>query len=58
MHEDPKVKEIYSSTNMDYTRDLPARYELEAAERQAMLRCLRSKGLAPPGRRAPVQPHP
>jgi hypothetical protein len=55
VYQDPTVRNIYTSTNMDYTRELPERYELQTAKQQAMLRCLRSKGLAPPGGVQPIQ---
>jgi hypothetical protein len=48
--QDPAVREIYSRTNGDYaSSDYQAYYDLREAKRQATLRCMRAKGLAPPG---------
>jgi hypothetical protein len=47
--DDPAVVEIYTRTNGAYTQPWAERDDLLAAKRQAMLRCLRQKGLAPPG---------
>ena len=50
--------EIYSRTNGDYTYGgYQAYYDLREAKRQAMLRCMRAKGLAPPGGVQAVKPH-
>jgi hypothetical protein len=47
---DPAVMEIYSRTNGDYTyAGYQANYDLREAKRLAVLRCMRAKGLAPPG---------
>lgn len=56
VYDDPTVRDIYSSSNMQYTLDLPVRYQLEAAKRAAYQRCMQAKGLAPPGGVQPVQP--
>jgi hypothetical protein len=54
---DPAVAEIYSRTNGDYTyAGYQAYYDLREAKRQAMLRCMRAKGLAPPGGVQAVKP--
>jgi hypothetical protein len=53
---DPAVVEIYTRTNGYYTFPWTARDDLLAAKRQATLRCMRQKGLAPPGGVQPVQP--
>jgi len=56
--QDPRVVEIYTRTNGAYTLTfgwgLPD--ELKAAKRAAVLRCMREKGLAPPGGVQQVQP--
>jgi hypothetical protein len=52
---DPAVVEIYSRTNGAYTRSGTENADLVAAKRQATLRCLRQKGLAPPGGVQPVR---
>jgi hypothetical protein len=49
------VVEIYSRTNGAYTRSGTENADLVAAKRQATLRCLRQKGLAPPGGVQPVR---
>ncbi|HET7882782.1 MAG TPA: hypothetical protein VFL55_18000 [Acetobacteraceae bacterium] len=55
--QDPAVQDIYSRTNGGYTfgASQPAE-DLQTAKRQAVLRCMRSKGLAPPGGVQPVVP--
>ena len=56
--QDPKVQEIYSRTNGDYTyAGYLAHDDLLQAKRLAVLRCMRAKGLAPPGGVEPVAPH-
>jgi hypothetical protein len=45
---------IYSGTNGAYTQPWIQRDQLLAAKRQAVLRCMRQKGLAPPGGVEPV----
>ncbi len=55
--QDPKVEEIYTRTNGDYTFPYTARDQLLDYKRQAVLRCMRAKGLAPPGGVQPVVPH-
>jgi hypothetical protein len=47
--QDPAVQEIYTRTNGFYTYPWVQRDDLLAAKRQATTRCLREKGLAPPG---------
>ena len=48
--QDPAVRAIYSSTNGDYSSGFyQAYYDLREAKRQATLRCMRAKGLVPPG---------
>ena len=53
---DPAVVEIYSRTNGAYTRSGAVNEDLVVALRQATLRCLRQKGLAPPGGVQPLRP--
>ena len=49
--------EIYSRTNGDYTyAGYQAYYDLREAKRLAVLRCMRAKGLAPPGGVQAVKP--
>jgi hypothetical protein len=55
-YDDPAVAEIYSRTNGAYTRPGTEHDDLVAALRQATQRCLRQKGLAPPGGVQPVRP--
>jgi hypothetical protein len=55
--QDPKVQEIYSRTNGDYTMmGYLAHDDLIQAKRLAVLRCMREKGLAAPGGVEPVAP--
>ena len=55
--QDPAVREIYSRTNGDYAKGgYQAYYDLREAKRQAALRCMRAKGLAPPGGVQVVKP--
>jgi hypothetical protein len=54
--EDPAVAEIYTRTNGYYTMSGTENADLVAAKRQATLRCMRQKGLAPPGGVQPVKP--
>ncbi len=56
VYQDPTVQAIYGGSNMDYTKWLPVRSDLAVAKREAYLRCMRSKGLAPPGGVEPVKP--
>jgi hypothetical protein len=51
---DPAVMAIYRGNSGDYTQPWTARDQLLAAKRQAVLRCMRQKGLAPPGGVQPV----
>ena len=54
---DPKVAEIYRRSNGEYTYvGYQARDELLMAKREAVSRCMRAKGLAPPGGVQAVQP--
>jgi hypothetical protein len=54
--DDPAVVEIYTRSNGTYTMPWTARDDLLAAKHQAVLRCMRQKGLAPPGGVQPVRP--
>jgi hypothetical protein len=55
--QDPAVQAIYSRTNGDYSKSgYEAYYDLREAKRQAALRCMRAKGLAPPGGVQVVKP--
>ena len=54
--DDPKVDEIYSRTNGWYTYPYQTHDELVMAQRQATIRCLREKGLVPPGGVQAVKP--
>ena len=55
--QDPAVQEIYTRTNGDYTcPGHAASTTCMQAKRQAVLRCMRAKGLAPPGGVQPVLP--
>ena len=47
--QDPAVQEIYTRTNGYYTFPWVQRDDLLAAKKQATTRCMRAKGLAPPG---------
>ncbi len=53
---DPTVMSIYRGDQGDYTQPSPARSNLIWAKRQATLKCLRQKGLAPPGGVEPIRP--
>ncbi|MEJ0016901.1 MAG: hypothetical protein WDN25_10070 [Acetobacteraceae bacterium] len=54
---DPAVVAIYQRSNGTYSYvGYQARDELLMAKKQAIVRCMRSKGLAPPGGVQPVQP--
>ena len=53
---DPAVVEIYTRTNGMYTFPYSQRDDLIQAKRQAVMRCMRAKGLAPPGGVQPVVP--
>ncbi len=54
--QDPAVQDIYTRTNGAYTFPWIEHNELVQAKRQAVLRCMRAKGLAPPGGVQPVVP--
>ena len=51
---DPAVKKFYTETPGLYTTSGDANQELKSLREQAYLRCMRQKGLAPPGGVAPV----
>jgi hypothetical protein len=53
---DPRVQWIYGGHEGDYTIQGSARANLLWAKRQALEKCLREKGLAPPGGVEPVKP--
>jgi len=53
--DDPAVREIYSRTNGAYTQPWVERDQLLMARRQAVLRCMQQKGLAPSGGVQPVR---
>jgi len=56
-NDDPKVVEVYQRSNGNYTyAGTQARDELLVAQREAFQRCMRGKGLLPPGGVQPVQP--
>ena len=55
--QDPAVRAIYSGTNGNYTSGFyQAYYDLREAKHQAALRCMRAKGLVPPGGVQAVKP--
>jgi hypothetical protein len=55
--QDPAVQDVYTRSNGAYiVPGTQANVDLEQAKRQAVLRCLRAKGLAPPGGVQPVLP--
>lgn len=54
--DDPKVDEIYSRTNGWYTYPYQTHDDLVMAQHEAMIKCLREKGLVPPGGVQPVKP--
>ena len=53
---DPDVLEIYTRTDGNYTFEGVQHTQLRDYKRQAVLRCMRAKGLAPPGGVQPVVP--
>ena len=54
---DPRVAEIYQRSNGTYTMvGYPAHRELLMVKREAFVRCMRAKGLLPPGGVQAVQP--
>ncbi len=55
-NDDPTVMSIYRGEQGDYTQLGPARSNLIWAKRQATLKCLRQKGLVPPGGVEPIRP--
>jgi hypothetical protein len=54
--QDPTVQSIYRGDQGDYTRIGPPRSNLLWAKQQAELKCMREKGLAPPGGVEPIRP--
>ena len=55
--QDPAVREIYQRTNGFYTYSATRQQaDLDEATRQAVIRCMREKGLIPPGGVQPVVP--
>ena len=54
--QDPTVQSIYRGNQGDYTQLGNARSNLLWAKRQATLKCLREKGLGPPGGVEPIRP--
>lgn len=55
--QDPAVQTIYARSNGYYTvSGTKQQADLVEATRQAVLRCMRAKGLAPPGGVQPVAP--
>ena len=54
--QDPTVRSIYRGDQGDYTQLGPARSNLMWAKRQATLKCMQQKGLAPPGGVEPIRP--
>jgi hypothetical protein len=55
-NEDPTVQAIYRGEQGDYTQIGPARSNLLWTKRQATLKCMQQKGLAPPGGVEPIRP--
>ncbi len=56
VNDDPKVAEIYRTSNGEYSYvGYQARDDLLMAKREAVVKCMRAKGLAPPGGVQPVQ---
>ncbi len=55
--QDPEVQNIYARTSGYYTFTGEQRDDLAQATRQAVMRCMRAKGLAPPGGVQPIMPH-
>jgi hypothetical protein len=56
LRKDTATTEIYTRTNGMYTFPYSQRDDLIQAKRQAVMRCMRAKGLAPPGGVQPVVP--
>ena len=55
--QDPAVQAIYSRSNGYYTvSGTQQEADLAQAKRQAVMRCTRAKGLAPPGGVQPIAP--
>jgi hypothetical protein len=54
---DPAVVAIYAHSQGGYTYSSLDRARLAFARRQAVLRCMRAKGLAPPGGVEAIEPH-
>jgi hypothetical protein len=53
---DPDVLQIYTRTDGNYTFEGVQHTQLRDYKRQAVLRCMRAKGLVPPGGVQPVIP--
>lgn len=56
-YDDPEVRRIYGGESGDFRQAGVPQEQLKMAVRQATVRCLQQKGLAPPGGVEPVQPH-
>ncbi len=55
--QDPAVHTVYSRSSGYYTFSPTPQYsDLQEARRQAVIRCMRAKGLLPPGGVQPVVP--
>jgi ABC-type glycerol-3-phosphate transport system substrate-binding protein len=52
--DDPAVVDIYTRTNGAYTQPWAERDQLIRAKKEAFIRCMRAKGLLPPGGVEPV----
>ena len=55
--QDPTVEAIYAGNYGDYTQVGATRDLLLWSKRQATAKCLREKGLAPPGGVQPIRPN-
>jgi hypothetical protein len=55
--DDPAVLALYTENEGGYTYLRTDRDLIASAKRQAMMRCMRAKGLAPPGGVQGVEPH-
>jgi hypothetical protein len=54
--QDPIVRSIYRGDQGDYTQLGQARSNLMWAKRDATVKCMQQKGLAPPGGVQPIRP--
>jgi len=55
--QDPAVQTVYSRSDGYYTYSPTTQYsDLQESQRQAVLRCMRARGLVPPGGVQPVVP--